>query len=356
MKRLIAAVALLIILAASLGNALAAPAHSAATPPFSGWLAFDSTASYATALDQPELNAISPDSDFTVELWIKDPYFFIGISPIFGRELGLALATSFLPTADDPPTYNYYVDFTSAAGTLHSAARGDVGINALWLGYLVHTCTSSPCPPAGWFHLAYVYDHAAGKGTIYWNGQYLATTDAFDASTLPFILGGGAAIDELRVSDIQRYSEPFTPPAAPFGCDEHTPALWHFDEVEGSTVFHDACGAADNLFSGYRGAHTEGVVLPPAGVTINGPAKGAVGRTYTFTTTLSPLTATPPITYTWAPMPDSGQGSATAIYTWGLTGTQTITLTAENAGGLVSDTHTIAISEWDFVYLPLIRR
>ena len=69
-------------------------------------------------------------------------------------------------------------------------------------------------------------------------------------------------IDEIRLSDVVRYREPFPPPAQPFACDEHTRALWHLDEFEGATVFHDACGA-DNVLVGHNGAHTEGVPARP---------------------------------------------------------------------------------------------
>jgi hypothetical protein len=50
-----------------------------------------------------------------------------------------------------------------------------------------------------------------------------------------------------------------------------------------------------------------------------------------------PVTATTPITYTWSPMPDSGQGTPLAVYTWSTTGTQMVSATAENCGGSASD-------------------
>jgi hypothetical protein len=42
-------------------------------------------------------------------------------------------------------------------------------------------------------------------------------------------------------------------------CGANTLALWHFDEVQGTTTFHDACGTTDNVMTGSNGAHTEGV-------------------------------------------------------------------------------------------------
>jgi len=66
-------------------------------------------------------------------------------------------------------------------------------------------------------------------------------------------------MDEFRISNNVRYTASFTPAMVPFGCDENTMALWHFNEISGSTILHDACGAVDNSFVGYDGAHTEGV-------------------------------------------------------------------------------------------------
>ncbi len=96
------------------------------------------------------------------------------------------------------------------------------------------------------------------------------------------------------------------------------------------------------------------------GVTITGPVTGTVDTTYTFTATVAPPTATLPITYTWLPQPDAGQGNATVTYTWATTGTKAITVAAENCGGVVSNTHTIAIvappPPWRYVYLPLVMK
>jgi fibronectin-binding autotransporter adhesin len=87
-----------------------------------------------------------------------------------------------------------------------------------------------------------------------------------------------------------------------------------------------------------------GCPYPLAGVTISGPTSGYTGTTHTFNSTITPPNATGPIVYTWSPTPDSGQGSASANYSWATPGTYTITLTAENCGGIVTDTHTIIIS------------
>jgi hypothetical protein len=95
---------------------------------------------------------------------------------------------------------------------------------------------------------------------------------------------------------------------------------------------------------------------PPTDVVISGPETGLVNTTDVFTATVVPPTATLPITYTWSPVPESGQGTARVTYTWTRTGPQTIVVTATNAAGVpMSDTHTITIeTKKQWIYLPIM--
>jgi len=65
--------------------------------------------------------------------------------------------------------------------------------------------------------------------------------------------------------------------------------------------------------------------------------------TYVLTATFEPSNAMEPVTYSWSPTPTSGQGTAHASYQWDTPGVKTITVTATNCGGTVSDEHTITI-------------
>ncbi len=82
---------------------------------------------------------------------------------------------------------------------------------------------------------------------------------------------------------------------------------------------------------------------PLTGVAIDGPVSGTL-TLYTFTASITPTDATPPITYTWSPTPASGQGTATASYRWATTGTHTVSVTAVNCGGTASDTHAVTVT------------
>ena len=76
---------------------------------------------------------------------------------------------------------------------------------------------------------------------------------------------------------------------------------------------------------------------------ISGRTSGYTDTLYTVTGVITPSDATEPITHTWAPQPESGQGTDSASYEWATPGVYTITLTAKNCGGPVSATHTITI-------------
>ena len=97
---------------------------------------------------------------------------------------------------------------------------------------------------------------------------------------------------------------------------------------------------------------------PLQDVAIVGPVSGYTETSHAFTTVISPTDATAPITYTWAPEPDSGQGKTSAIYQWTALGTYSITVSARNCGGTVSETQLIAIivEPRHRIYLPLVLR
>ena len=100
------------------------------------------------------------------------------------------------------------------------------------------------------------------------------------------------------------------------------------------------------------------VQTPLDGVELDGPAKGLVGKGYTFTATVSPSAATLPITYTWeatgqSPVLTVGGLSSVAVFTWTVPGSKVISVTATNGGALVGDTWTVDIRQFE-IYLPVV--
>ncbi len=87
------------------------------------------------------------------------------------------------------------------------------------------------------------------------------------------------------------------------------------------------------------------------GVSLAGSRDGVIGEVYAFTATVSPITATTPITYQWRMTNSTGRMIThtdglqdTAVVSWTTAGPQVITVTATNAMGRVSATHTITLS------------
>jgi CSLREA domain-containing protein len=95
-------------------------------------------------------------------------------------------------------------------------------------------------------------------------------------------------------------------------------------------------------------------------VTISGPTTSDVQVGTTFTTTVSPISATLPINYMWqatgqAPVTHTSGLTDTFQTSWDEPGTQVITVTAENLYSIVAVTQTIAITETlNFMYLPVV--
>jgi DNA-binding beta-propeller fold protein YncE len=87
---------------------------------------------------------------------------------------------------------------------------------------------------------------------------------------------------------------------------------------------------------------------PVASMTISGAALGEANTAYAFTTNILPITATQPVHYIWEATDQStvvhtSDISDSVSFTWSMTGTKYITVTAINAGGSVSSTHLITI-------------
>ena len=96
--------------------------------------------------------------------------------------------------------------------------------------------------------------------------------------------------------------------------------------------------------------HLVAINVPPTSADIVGPTTGLLNTVYTFSATVSPVTATQPITYVWratgqSPVTHIGGLSDTVSFTWSTSGTRAITVTATNVGGMVSASHTITIAE-----------
>ena len=90
--------------------------------------------------------------------------------------------------------------------------------------------------------------------------------------------------------------------------------------------------------------------IAPTSATISGASSGMTNSDYSFTATVSPISSTLPITYFWEASGTTktylltDDSNSTVIFNWQEPGTQTITVTAENAFGLVMDSHTIELS------------
>jgi len=80
-------------------------------------------------------------------------------------------------------------------------------------------------------------------------------------------------------------------------------------------------------------------------VSLTGPMTGFINMAYTFSATISPTFATPPLVYGWSPAPNIGQGTAEVSYRWPNSGTQTINLIVTNLRGAVSTSAVITINE-----------
>ena len=112
---------------------------------------------------------------------------------------------------------------------------------------------------------------------------------------------------------------------------------------------HSIVESADSIddYSGPNASSPAQADVGPAGVAIAGPSMGAVQVSHTFTATVSPVSTTLPITYSWRasgqePVTRSGGLSDTVTFNWDTAAAQTVTVTVANAIDTVTDTHVVS--------------
>jgi hypothetical protein len=216
-----AGLALLLVFQVLLIGRVIAPETRAAGP---SALRFDGVGSYVKVNDSPSLRI---PLNLTLEAWIK-PYGVTGHQHIAGKNrYELALQ----PSGD-----GFVVVF-------HFKIDGD------WKSVL-----SGQYPLNAWYHVAGAYD---GSNMRLWvNGQRVASREIsgeIDQTDNPLRIGSANAvddffnglIDEVRVSNVVRYTSMFVPAQEPFTPDASTAGLWHLDEGEGNLAA-DASGAGND--------------------------------------------------------------------------------------------------------------
>jgi hypothetical protein len=222
-----------------------------APAPFRGWLVLDGADDWATAADEAELDLGAEQGEsLTVEAWVHLHQFRNG------------------PLVRKGDAYNLYALWQSGMPCLGFSLRS--GGNS----YQLQFCASvGGLGAPGWHHAAGVFDQAAGQTSLYLDGERVVgpfavgpiavnnTGESLQVGFSRSVAESGAELfDEIRPSAVARYAgSSYTVPSTAFDCDGQTRALWHFDEGQGSTLFHDGCGAVDNVLQGHNGAHTEGV-------------------------------------------------------------------------------------------------
>ena len=117
---------------------------------------------------------------------------------------------------------------------------------------------------------------------------------------------------------------------------------------------------AGNLAGSVPTVHTITITATATGidtVDISGPTAGHTANEHAFIASVSPPTATLPITYTWqaagqSPLSSTGGISDTVSFIWDTPGVKVISVTAENIGSEVSKTFSTIIGLR--IYLPAI--
>jgi hypothetical protein len=216
-------------------------------------------------LDAPA-RPIDVDGDFTLEWWMKAPLAENGGDCGDGTDNWITGNILF-----DRDVYGN--GDTGDFGVSLCAGRIAFGVNRLGNGTGIRGATV--VTDGAWHHVAATRNATTGTVRIWVDGALdgegtgptggIAYRDGRATSwpnSDPYLVIGaekhdaGVAypsysgwIDEVRASNIVRYTVAFTPPAPPFATDANTVALYHFDEGSGTTIT-DASGVVGGPSTG----------------------------------------------------------------------------------------------------------
>jgi hypothetical protein len=136
------------------------------------------------------------------------------------------------------------------------------------------------------------------------------------------------------------------------------------DSEAASLVWEEGSAEEKEIYASRKAIVAPDICRSLADVSITGAVSGSIDTPTSFVAWASLPTATLPITYTWEaseqpPVVHADRGLVDGLdLTWNVTGTKVITVTAENCGATVSDTHsiTVEVPRHTYTYLPLVRR
>jgi hypothetical protein len=222
------------------------------------------------------------DDSFTIEFWMYARTI---------QNIDLVYKWGEDPTPVDD---EYLIQMTSS-GSINFSLNG-------WGNWFASTGTVQV---GQWTHVACVYDAVEQAGTVWLNGinagsEPLAPLNF--TTTVPLRFGGmthtlhafDGYLDEIRISDIARYTAPFDPPCR-HTPDEHTRGLWHCDDGSGTTVSDSSGNSNNGTLQGVTGFAPDPDYCNP-------------DTTPTPTFTAAPPTSTPvPPTPTSTPTPEPTQ-------------------------------------------------
>ena len=159
-------------------------------------------------------------------------------------------ADNYTTIMDDPANHRFRVNLGSAA----TSAPKLTFYSAVWDA---HTSGTSDIGDGAWHHCAIVRDN--GTLRIFVDGSQentRASSGGLVDVTGVLEIGrynGGANLqyegylDEIRISNIARYTSGFTPTTSAFADDEFTRLLIHSNTTDGSTTFTDSSGVAGGM-------------------------------------------------------------------------------------------------------------